>query len=127
MSALDESHFADRMTRFVEVATKSYQKWNSSTLSQADGAEKVAANFLDILRNWEYVQPYMVERSRLGQAAKNILNTEGKWPERLLQEQSPGFKARAKMVQYARDILGRIAAMPESDREERAGNKRART
>lgn len=127
MSALDESHFADRMTKFVEVAMKSYQKWNSSTLSQADGAEKVAANFLDIIRNWEYVQPYMVARSRLEPVAKTIVNTEGKWPERLLQVQAPGFKARAKMVQYAREILDRIAAMPESDREERAANKRART
>jgi len=127
MNALDESHFADRMTRFVEVASKSFQKWNSSTLSQADGAEKVAANFLDILRNWEYVQPYMVERSRLKQVAERITSTEGRWPERLLRVQSPGFKARANMVKFARDILVRIAAMTESDRPERASNKRSRS
>ena len=127
MSALDESHFADRITKFVEVAAKSYQKWNSSTLSQADGAEKVAANFLDIILNWEYVQPYMLERSKLKQIALNIISTEGKWPERLLQEQAPGFKARAKMVKYARDILARIAAMTETGELERTGNKRSRS
>lgn len=127
MNALDESHFANRITKFVEVALKSYQKWNSSTLSQADGAEKVAANFHDILHNWEYVQPYMVERSRLKQAAENIISTEGKWPERLLQAQAPGFKARAKMVKFARDILVRIAAMTETGEAERAGNKRSRS
>lgn len=127
MSALDESHFADRITKFVEVASKSYQKWNSSALSQADGAEKVAANFLDILKNWHYVQPYMVAQSRLKQTADNIISTEGRWPARLLQEQSPGFKARAKMVKYARDILVRIAAMTEAEEPERTGNKRSRS
>lgn len=127
MSALDESHFADRITKFVEVASKSYQKWNSSALSQADGAEKVAANFLDILKNWHYVQPYMVAQSRLKQTADNIISTEGRWPARLLQEQSPGFKSRAKMVKYARDILVRIAAMTEAEEPERTGNKRSRS
>ena len=127
MNALDESHFADRITRFVEVAIKAYQKWNSSALSQADGAEKVAANFLDILRNWQYVQPYMVEKSRLEQSAKNIISTEGKWPQRLLDERSPGFAARAKMVKFSRDILARIAAMNQAGDAERTGTKRSRS
>jgi len=68
-----------------------------------------------------------VERSRLKQVAERITSTEGRWPERLLRVQSPGFKARANMVKFARDILVRIAAMTESDRPERASNKRSRS
>ncbi len=123
MAALSEHEFTERMKRISETAVRSHQKWNSSLMNQSDGAAQVASNFQDLLKNWEWVKPEMVESSRLQAAAERIVATEGRWVPGLMAPHSIGHRARVGMVKMGRDIL---AAIGEMNGGEEGRGKRAR-